>query len=139
MKKISKINNYIYLGKSPDIEDEEFIGEKFDIVINCAEEINYDGEFTWKLHCFPIKDEDDISFVDNMDKIVALMRKSVSLRKKIYIHCTNGKSRSPAILIYFYMMSKNLTFKQAHKAVKKSAPKINIHQCYVDVLLLINE
>jgi protein-tyrosine phosphatase len=125
---ISKINNFIYLGSSdhPVNNSKEFQDLNIDFVINCAKEIVYPPDTKCHVDYFPIIDGDSISLLENMDHIETKIHTYLAKGKKIYIHCAKGVSRSPAVLIYYLMVHKNLSYDSAHELIKNARPIVDI-------------
>ena len=138
---ISKVNNYIYLGPAshPLENSDEFCNLKVDVVINCAKEIKYPDNSKVIVEHFPIVDGDSISFLENMDQAISRIRYYLSHGKKIYLHCNLGRSRSPAILIYYLMVQKKFTYDNALELLEKIRPEISIHFEFENSLRVIEE
>lgn len=136
---ISKINDYIYLGsyEHPASNSRFFKELKIDVIINCAKEISYNSDIPVK-H-FEIIDGDDISMLDNMDIIVDTINKYISEGKKIYLHCAQGISRSPAILIYYLMLYSDYTYYEAIDFVKLKRSMIDIDMVFDNQLRIIED
>lgn len=140
---ISKINYYIYLGPAdhPIDNSEQFQKLGINVVINCAKEIEYplDTKFEWKLYNFPIIDGDYVTFVENMDAVADRIYQALKKKQKIYIHCAVGVSRSPALLVYFFMIKKNLKYYDIVRSLTKRRRCININEEFADALLSIDD
>lgn len=138
---ISQINKNIYLGSCEHAiqNSEEFQNLKIDVIINCAVEVQYNNNTGCKVHNYKIVENNDISFMENMDDIVKKIAHYVRLGKKLYIHCVRGISRSPAILIYFFMTYKNFSYKQALKSIQRVRQGVEINEKIADVLLTIDQ
>lgn len=138
---ISKINNYIYLGscEHPILDSDEFQKLDIDVIINCAKEVEYDSVSKYHIEHFPIMDGNSISFLENMDQADIFIHRSLSMGKKIYLHCDKGISRSPAILIYYLMMHKKFTYDRAFRLLKRFRPVIDIDQEFEDSLRSIDD
>ena len=98
---ISKINNFIYLGsfEHPLFRSEEFEKLGIDVIINCSKEVEYTEQDKYIIESYPIIDGESLSMLEYMDKINDSITHHLSEGKKIYLHCVNGISRSPAVLI----------------------------------------
>ena len=126
--KISKINNFIYLGSyvHPFMDSEEFQKLGIDVIINCAREVEYPLDSKYHIENFPIIDGNSISLLENIDQIDNKIDYYLSKGKKIYLHCVKGMSRSPIILIYYLMMHKGFTYDRAHDLLKALRPVIDV-------------
>lgn len=125
---ISKINNFIYLGscEHPLTNSDDFKRLNIDVIINCANEIEYPPNINFLVEKIPIIDGNSISFLENMDCANDKIHYYLKKYKKIYIHCVRGISRSPAILIYYLMMHKRFTYDRAYDLLKSIRPIIDI-------------
>lgn len=138
---ISKLNKYIYLGSyEPAYNDtEEFKKLEIDVIINCAKEIIYSPKTKYIVEHFPLEDNENASMLEYMDEANKKINRYLKYGKKIYIHCVDGMSRSPAILIYYLMSSKKLTFIKAYSLLKSIRPGININPKFERELKTVEE
>ncbi|MEM0354217.1 MAG: dual specificity protein phosphatase [Thermoplasmata archaeon] len=138
---ISKLNNYIYLGSyEPAFNDsEDFKNLGIDVIINCAKEIVYPPTTKYVVEHFPLEDNEDASMLEYMDDANKKINRYLKYGKKIYIHCVDGISRSPAILIYYLMSSKKLTFIKAYSLLKSIRPGIKINPKFERELKTVEE
>lgn len=127
---ISKINTFIYLGsyEHPLTNSLEFQKIGIDVVINCAKEIKYSNpeNTKYRIEHFSIIDGNSISFLDNIDEANDKIHKYLTEGKNIYIHCDEGISRSPAILIFYLIMNKRFNYDDAYDLLKQIRPIIDI-------------
>lgn len=136
---ISKINNNIYIGSYEPFyyDTKEFKDLNIDIIINCAEEIIYSHN-KCIIKNYPIIDGDNISFLENIDDASFTMYNFLSQNKKIYIHCMMGLSRSPAILIYYFMRYENYKYDDAFDFINEIR-NISINSVFEDQLRMIED
>lgn len=136
---ISKINDNIYLGSyEPSYNNtQEFKNLNIDVIINCAEEITYPHN-KYIIKNYPIIDGDCISFLENIDNASLIINNYVLKNKKIYIHCMMGVSRSPAILIYYFMFYQNYKYDDAFDLIN-NIRNISIDPIFEDQLRMIEE
>lgn len=138
---ISKINNFIYLGsfEHPAVNSEEFQALGIDVSINCAAEIDYAVKLNCVTEKFPIIDGDSNTFLEHMDKAIETLVKYLSKGKKIYLHCHQGISRSPAILIYYLMVNKQFSYDKSLSLLRKKRSIIDIDPEFENALKVIDE
>lgn len=138
---ITKINEYIYLGsfEHPLTNSEEFQKMGIDVVINCAAEVEYPSDTSFHVEKFPIIDGEAISFLENMDQAINKIAFYLNKRKKIYLHCLHGISRSPAILVYLLMSRKKYTYDVAHDLIKKKRRIIAINDEFENCMRTIED
>lgn len=125
--KISQINNLIYLGPSDItiINSDDFQKLNIDVIINCAKEINNDN-IKYQVINFSIIDNNIISFLENMDLIIGKMYSYILDNKRIYLHCTDSTSISPAIIIYYLMTYEKYNYDEAYDHIKSYRSTIDI-------------
>jgi protein-tyrosine phosphatase len=139
---ISKITNKIFIGscEHPLNFDNEFKQLEFTAIINCAEEVDYDhipGNIVYRKLNFESGPYPSLlEHIDETDEIISRLIRS---GKKIYIHCDQGTSRAPAIVIYYLMKSRSCTYDRAFEFVKKARPMIDIHPDYERELRTFDE
>jgi protein-tyrosine phosphatase len=138
---ITKINNLIYLGpyEYPFESSPEFNALKIDVIFNCAKEIRHPNIHSYDIKYYPIIENDPMSFLENFDKIIEQMHKYLCKGKKIYLHSAKSISRAPAILVYYLMQYKKLTYDKAVNLLSKKRPSIDICEDIESQLRLIEE
>ena len=138
---ITKVNNFIYLGSHEHSVrlTPEFENLDTDLVINCAKEVQYPDDYEYEVKSIPLVDNDYISFLENIDESADAIDKALSEKKKIYLQCSDGISRSPAILVYYLMIHKKFTYERACNLLKRLRPVIDISPDFKDQLVAIDE
>ncbi len=120
------IPNKLYLGNKTIVEDKELIDKcEINSIVNLTENLyNYPDNLTI-YHC-KIEDTLDqgIKWIEDAAKFIDLQLNS---KKKVYVHCVMGISRSPTLIIY-YLMTRTMT-KQID-----AFDKMNLKQSYEYVL-----
>lgn len=131
INKIAKINDLIYIGAAQSVinETNEFKKIKFDILINCSKNIIYSDEIKNKYFIISFPFEDDIyaTLLEYIDEIIDVIYKYVSENKKIFVHCYNGLSISPAIIIYYLMLYHNYTYDDAYDFINVLIPNLDVN------------
>lgn len=134
MVKITKVNDRIYLGawQHPADNTEEFQQLGVDVIINCAAELGFpDNSPLYKKYIiedFPIYDDQHGTLLEHMDRAITVIRKYYKAGKKIYVHCSLGISRAPAILVYYFMFYKHISFDRALHLLKKKRKIIELNE-----------
>ena len=126
---ITKVNNFIYFGSfaHPSKNSKEFENLQIDVVINCAAEIEYECKAS-HYDKFPLENGSDASLLEYIDVANDKIHKYLHQHKKIYIHCSDGNSRAPAILMYYLMSHKNFTYEKAHRLVRACRETVCINE-----------
>lgn len=139
---ISKINKYIYIGsyKHPKENTDEFKKLEIDVIFNCAREINYETDSKYIIEHIRLEDDyKNASLLEFMDDANNKLYKYLKEGKKIYLHCSTGTSRAPAILIYYLMSHKGFTYERALSLLQNIRPCIEINENFERELLIIEE
>jgi protein-tyrosine phosphatase len=133
----SEITPLIYLGTNLCCGDGDHqeglakIGAK--VVISLEDKRTEDpegvGVFVW----LPTKDLYPPSIVQLYEGIVA-MEEAKRNNLITYVHCRNGLSRSPTLIIAYFMKIEGMNFFEAHEFVKKSRPEIHLHERQIEFL-----
>ena len=140
--KFTAIGNYIYLGSFEPAfnQDDEFQKLGINVVINCGHKIRYpEQKYPFILENYPIADGDSVIMLENMDTVIEKIHHYLLQKKKIYLHCIDGVSVSPAILTYYLMVHKKYSYDQAYKLIQKLRPLVDIHCEFTNQLRVIEE
>lgn len=137
---ITQIDPQLYLGSSehPVKLTEEFIKVNPQVVINCASEISYQSRLFDIVHV-PLKNDDYASLLDYLDDAVNIITGYLKKGKVVYVHCSDGVSRAPAIIIYFLMVFYSIDYEAAHKLLRKLRPVIEVNSNFERELTAIND
>lgn len=131
INKIAKISDLIYVGSSQHIinETDEFKKINFDVLINCSKNINYPDEIKNKYFIISFPFEDDIyaTLLEYIDEVDDIIHKYILENKKIFVHCYNGLSISPAIIIYYLMLHNNYIYDDAYDFINNLIPNLDIN------------
>lgn len=130
---ISRITDNLFLG---DFADAKSVGINYpnvDIVVVTQESLFKFGEPTraiwipaFKLNPNSTKDEDDlIAIPSQLDKIADFLELQEKNGRKTFIHCAEGRERSPLAVIWFLFKKKNMTLERAYRYVKTRRPLIS--------------
>lgn len=65
-----------------------------------------------------VKDSDDEKILDSFDLAYDFIEKGASDGSTILVCCSNGISRSPTVLIAYFIKKYNLTFDEAYEKLK---------------------
>lgn len=135
---ISKISENLYLGPAshPISETDEFKALKCNTVINCAKEVEMTNESVKK---FGLEDDQYATLLEYIDDASEYLADCIRKRRKIYICCSDGDSRAPAILIYYMMAYKDYSFDDAHNILKKIRHSIDLNLNFINELRIIEE
>jgi len=130
---ISQIDPMIYLGSGRHVtrNTNEFKNLNIDVVINCCNEITHKNTADYIIEHFPMDDGSDGTLVEFMDAAVDKINYHLNQNRRVYVHCVHGKSRSPAILIYYYMKHHKLNFNEAYKKISSVRPFISINNNFI--------
>jgi protein-tyrosine phosphatase len=117
---IKQLNSYVYLGP-PDhalYETKEFKSLNINVIVNCvANKISYPEthKIRYQIINFPMT-TDSRDCLEKLEMIHSKLKEG----KKIYIHCMDGISQAPIVMIYYLMVYQKFSFHSAYNLVKKT-------------------
>lgn len=125
---ISKYNDFIYLGSylHPVNNSDEFKQLNIDVIINCSGKVSYPKLKNYTSYKFNIYEGDSISMMESVDSIADIIHDLIGKKKNIYLHCTNGLSIVPTVLIYYYMTYHGKKYEDIFQEIKNVRPNIKI-------------
>ena len=132
-----KPNLYLGAGIHAKRKTEEFKKLNIDVVINCCNEIVHEPNDIFIVENFPINDGYDATIYPWLDEIVDKIKSYLDQNKRVYVHCVQGRSRSPAIIIYYLMKYENMTYSDAFMFVKPIRPVLSLNLNFVVELMAI--
>jgi hypothetical protein len=136
----SLISNEIYVSGYQYSMDYEFLkGNKFTHIINCA---GGSKRFTTRKYedfeylVLDVKDDPSFSIENSVKEVIKFIEKADTScpNRKILIHCFEGISRAPALLISYLMWKNNFDKETALKLVKERRPFIEINLGFMSQL-----
>lgn len=133
---ISQIDPLLYLGAAKHVtrNTEQFQKLNIDVIINCCNDITHKNTHEYIIEQYPIDDGIDGTLIHYMDAAADKINYYLNQGKKIYVHCVHGRSRSPAILIYYFMKHQKLTYQQAFEKILSIRPIIWMNSNFVEEL-----
>lgn len=136
MDKISQVipNLYLGMGKHVRLQTKEFNELTFDVIINCCNDMTHKDNTKYIIKQFPIDDGFNASIDKYLDEIVDLIESYINQKKKIYVHCVQGRSRSASICIYYLMKYHKLTFDEAFDKISNIRPCISPNMNFIKEL-----
>jgi protein-tyrosine phosphatase len=113
---MSHIFENIYLGSLEDAQDEKFIkANNIKIIIWLSDEQEKSFHSN-NINFFNFKVEDVIFESNKLFNLCRVIYKILDNNTdNIFIHCTQGVSRSPTVVLYYLMRKYNLKFQEAFK------------------------
>lgn len=119
------IQNKLYLGDYV-LSTKKAVMESMTItdIINVAYDCEKPKDMTLSYHHFPLMDVADYNIRKHCFEIVDLIHMLLENGCVVYIHCVMGISRSPSIVILYFMKYNNMTYDQAFHHVNKKRPGI---------------
>jgi protein-tyrosine phosphatase len=136
MPDYSLINNGIFIGnahsvicnyatKDPDILEERNIK----VVISALTEEEYDDymiakedfpEIEW--HRLVIDDDEDERISEHFFSVHKIISDALTHNKNVIVHCAAGMSRSPTLVIAYFMIENRWSYEETINFVKKKRP-----------------
>lgn len=141
MPEITKINDRVYLGSFIHCAEntDEFKKLSIDAVINFASELNTKVNPFVQIITLGIDQSFHPTLLDIIDEAEKIIRKYIKQKKTIYLCCSDGNSRAPAVLIYYLIKRKSMTYLDAYELVESKRPEIDIHPNFQTELYEISE
>jgi protein tyrosine phosphatase len=121
----SFILNNIWLGSAYNAADYEWLKEnEITTVINVTNEISnfYENEFVY--HNFPTDDTMEGSLREAFDPFCSALHNA---RGNVLVHCYAGRSRSVALLVYYFITRYKMEMTDAIRFISVQRPQININ------------
>jgi protein-tyrosine phosphatase len=101
-------------------------------VLNIKDHI-YEGEYMY--HIVEIEDHDEVNLIQHFDNAVAFIQEKMNLNDgNVFIHCAQGKSRSPSVVIAYLMKQRDMTLKEALSHVQKCRPVVYPNSGFMEQL-----
>lgn len=122
----SQITSNIYIGNRYDASNVEEI-KKHEIkhILNLTSGTYSNGLTGINILNIPLIDSGDQKLFPIIDEAFEFIENAVSLNEIILVHCNQGISRAPTIVIAYLMKKNNIDLKTSHDYVKKRRPFIN--------------
>ncbi|EGZ11984.1 hypothetical protein PHYSODRAFT_303805 [Phytophthora sojae] len=114
------ILDHVLLGSRENAEDSQllnFLGITH--ICNCAKQVgnSFEGEFIYlKLN---LKDSQDEELIPHFQTVAKFIKRVERLRGRVLIHCISGASRSPALLVAYLMIDKDMSLLDAYNMVRR--------------------
>ena len=74
----------------------------------------------------PIKDEFEENLTQHFDKIISWIKNIEDKKGKLYIHCTAGASRAPAVAMTFLISGRKIPLADAFNYIQARRPLVNV-------------
>jgi len=133
---IDQISEKVYLGNEDGQRDKEYLkklGVTHILVVGSGLNIFHPIDFEYKQ--FAITDFPWENISQYFEEAYDFMEKS----EKVFVHCAVGISRSPTIVISYFMKKNKMKFEEAYEFVKSKRPFIRPNQGFLKQLEKHNE
>jgi predicted protein tyrosine phosphatase len=140
---MSEITEQIWLGSYGDSANEPFLEERqITHILCCAEELSLRAGFPYSQHYEGYK----VPLVDNKAdektkgyflEAASILDSWVNDKKKVFVHCFAGISRSVSVIITYLMVYKGWSFDLAFQHLKLRRPRIHPHSEFIPILKAI--
>uniref|UniRef100_A0A7S1XJM5 Uncharacterized protein n=1 Tax=Erythrolobus australicus TaxID=1077150 RepID=A0A7S1XJM5_9RHOD len=147
---IDRVSRDILLGPYPQVESDvdEIIAAGAGAVLNVQTETDfYKRQIDWDLlsACYerkgipvvlhPIEDFDGSSLEKHLLAAAAHVKKFVDQGLCVYIHCTAGMGRAPAVAIAHMVQAENISSAEALQRIKSVRPKVGPNMAVIESVL----
>eukprot|EP01121_Diplochlamys_sp_Union-15-3_P012441 TRINITY_DN3723_c0_g1_i1.p1 TRINITY_DN3723_c0_g1~~TRINITY_DN3723_c0_g1_i1.p1 ORF type:complete len:272 (+),score=41.93 TRINITY_DN3723_c0_g1_i1:23-817(+) len=117
------VPNFLYMGASSSVNSDSVKLLKIDVLLNVAAEISKKDDNLASTKKIPLVDNVMSDFQKHLKKAISIIDTAKSKKQKILVYCTNGYSRSAAVVIAWLMANNNMDKDQALAYVKQRRPK----------------
>ncbi|KAJ5070471.1 protein phosphatase slingshot [Anaeramoeba ignava] len=115
---ISKITDDVYLGNLTGAQTLETLQEYNITHIICLHDSPFFPDKFQYLEIFAF-DIPDFLLLDHFEKTYDFIENAIKSNGKVFIHCAAGVSRSPTIVIAYFMKKNNWDYQEAHDFVNE--------------------
>lgn len=134
---MSKINSYLYIGDKDHASDKDgfLIPNGIKTIINCDASIPnfHKGDFEYiNLRLFNKPQQDIIVGGEQLKEYIT---EKVKKSEPVLVHCDDGKSLSPALMIYTFMKLYRWTYDEATKYLSEFHQGIDINSSFIQQLV----
>jgi len=137
---MSQITNNIWLGAQKDALNKRFlVKNQITHVISFEvypEVCNFDHILNIKRYHISMYDSEKEAntpeYIEKVNIASNLIDQVVQRNQHILLHCSVGKSRSPAVLVAYLMMKCNFSLEQACDLISDKRPIICIHPAFLN-------
>jgi protein-tyrosine phosphatase len=136
MPDYSLINNGIFIGNAHSVignyatKDADILEERnIKVVISALTEEEYDDymiakedfpEIEW--HRLVIDDDEDERISEHFFSVHKIISEALTHNKNVIVHCAAGMSRSPTLVIAYFMIENRWSYEETINFVKKKRP-----------------
>ncbi|KAG7383761.1 hypothetical protein PHYBOEH_009794 [Phytophthora boehmeriae] len=99
-------------------------------ICNCAKQVenSFEGEFVYlKLNLHDSMDEE---LIPHFQTITKFLKRVERLQGRALVHCISGASRSPALLVAYLMIDKQMPLLDAYNMVRRKRPVVQPNQAF---------
>jgi len=137
---MSQITDQIWVGSYGEVCNEQFLDErKITHILCCAEEFALRAGFPYSKDRigYKISLVDDVADEKTMDDFLegaSKLNEWISNKKKVFVHCFAGMSRSASVVITYFMIYKGWSYQIAFNHLKYCRRQTNPHPGYIPIL-----
>ncbi len=136
-----QITDQIYIGGYKAAETFEVLNDimKVSSILTVAENLDpvFPDKFKYKV--IKITDEDSSDICQYFKECIAFISECIANKEIMLVHCVGGFSRSPSVVIAYFMYTQKLKFSDAFKAVKEKRPCIKPNPGFISQLQRFEE
>lgn len=101
-------------------------------VLNIPDHI-FENEYTY--HIVNIEDADDVDISQHFDAATDFIQSKMDLNDgNVFVHCAQGKSRSPSVVIAYLIRKRGMSLKEALTHVQKCRPVVYPNSGFMEQL-----
>ncbi len=115
----------LFLGNYKAASNEKLLSEnKIEVIFNLVESLENRFPDNIVYHNFKISDSSNFTLDERVSEINVHLHNYLSNNRRVLVHCRQGISRSPSVIIAFLIKFKDFSFEQAFSFVRSKAKNI---------------
>jgi len=126
--KVTQVLPWLYIGTAEYAAHQQYL-MKLGIthIMNVTSEVgnHYPAHFVYQR--IPMKDEENVDAISRFPAAVKFIKRVWDCRGKVYVHCTMGIARAPAVVLAYLIQEKNITLKDSFDFLMSVRPKCNMN------------
>lgn len=130
--KVTQVLPWLYIGSATEAAHQQYL-LKMGIthILNVTSEIgnHYPQHFVYQR--IPVKDTHDVDAFSKFPAAVKFIKRCWDVRGKLYVHCSAGIARAPAMVIAYLIAEKHVTLSDAFEFLQAVRPKVNMNNKFL--------
>jgi len=132
-KGVTEVLPWILLGPKEEVMNQHhLIGMGVTHILNCTDDVQNEFPNSFVYMKVPIKDDEHQDILDRFPQVVAFFERVEEKRGKIFVHCTAGASRAPAMVAAYLVANRKISLIDTYEYLRAVRPIVamNTHFLY---------